>query len=315
MSNCTCGCEITANARKKTSKVIPVDKNQRIDPTRTTTLRKRMIADVNRRFKLLIKDINDAIITQDCFGLKQSTPLPLFNVTPRQFDFPRSPDKVKAFMRWLKDMERRRILVVEQRPGRIGQTAEEAWTDVYIRSAYQEGIRRAGQELKKAGIAVPIPSGALGVDPMTLAFNTPIHADRVGLLYTRTFSELEGITAAMDQQISGILAQGMAEGRNPYEIAKDITGRVEAIGMVRARTLARTEIIRAHHLAAMQEYKNAGLVGVKIQSEWLTAGFDVCPKCAPLEGKVFSIEEITPMIPRHPNCRCTAIPYIEGVTN
>lgn len=310
MQTCSCNSTHPPGLHVHASK----EKAIRIDPTRTATLRKKMIADVNRRFGAIKKEIYQAIVVQDVFGLKESNHTLKVNVEPKQFAFPRSADKVSAFMAWLKTMEELHILTVIRKPGRLGVAAEGAWTDVYIESAYKQGILRAGQELKKAGLDIPIPAGELGVDTVALSFNMPVHADAVGLLYSRTFSELKGITAAMDQQISSILAQGLLEGRNPLVIARQLNERVDKIGITRARTLARTEIVRAHHLSSIQEYENAGLTGVTIQSEWLTAGWNVCPICAPLNGKVFEIQVIKAMIPRHPNCRCAAIPYLPGIS-
>ena len=40
----------------------------------------------------------------------------------------------------------------------------------------------------------------------------------------------------------------------------------------------------------------------------------VCSQCLALQGKIFSLDEIEPMIPLHPNCRCIALPYIEDIT-
>jgi SPP1 gp7 family putative phage head morphogenesis protein len=151
----------------------------------------------------------------------------------------------------------------------------------------------------------------------------PFHADRVGLLYTRTFNGLKGITDAMDNQISQVLAQGLADGDNPRLLAKKLTstisgpfgdlGITDTLGRFipaerRAQTLARTEVIRAHHQATIQEYKNWAAERVKVKAEWVTAGYNVCPECAALEGQVFKLTEIENMIPVHPNCRCVAIP-------
>jgi len=51
------------------------------------------------------------------------------------------------------------------------------------------------------------------------------------------------------------------------------------------------------------------VVPVIMMAEWATAGDDrVCDECASLEGKIFTLEEIESMIPRHPQCRCIALP-------
>lgn len=277
------------------------EKAIRLDPTKTTTIRARFLAEMNRRFKLLKKQITEAIVDQDCFGLVTSQHSLSLNVEPRQFAFPRNQDKVKSFMAWLKKMEEAGILTVSTKPGRIGQAVEVAWTDMYIDSAYKQGIRNALADMKKGGVDIGIASGELNADPVQIQFNLPVHADRVGLMYTRSFSELKGITDVMDQQISSILSQGLLEGRYPLLIAKQLNDRV-GVSLSKARTLARTEVIRAHHLGSIQEYRNAGLLGVTIQSEWSTAGWNVCPKCAPMDGKVFSLDKIEGMIPYHPNC-------------
>jgi SPP1 gp7 family putative phage head morphogenesis protein len=153
--------------------------------------------------------------------------------------------------------------------------------------------------------------------------DTPMHIDRIGLVYSRVYSELKGITNDMDKQISTILAQGLIDGKNPRDLARllvrTITGPSGDLGITdslgryipaarRAEMLARTEIIRAHHAATVQEYKNWGLEGVQVKAEWQTAGWNVCPQCANLQGKIFSLTQIETMIPAHPNCRCCAVP-------
>ena len=119
---------------------------------------------------------------------------------------------------------------------------------------------------------------------------------------------IEGLTSG--------LARGIAEGKNPRRIAsellKSLNGQVEKIGKARARMIARTEVIRAHHVATIQEYKSFGVTGLEVMVEWSTAGFNVCPDCASMEGRIFKPEELEGMIPMHPNCRCVAIPANVG---
>lgn len=284
----------------------------RFDPTRTLTLRKAFVADMDRRFNALKKLIQQSIVDNDCFGLV--TPATTFSAlavaTQGQFRFERTAAKVEAFMRWLQEQEKAGVLELVQK-SRIGAPVEALWANIYIDTAYQRGIRRGRAELRKQGVDIPTFGDRQLRDPVIAAFNQPIHADRVGLIYSRVFSDLKGITSAMDTQISRVLAQGLAEGRGPRELARVINDRVDKIGITRARTLARTEVVRAHHAANVQEYRNAGLEGVTVMVEWSTAGYNVCPVCQPLQGKKFTLDEIEFMIPKHPNCRCVAIPIVE----
>ena len=187
---------------------------------------------------------------------------------------------------------------------------------------------RARYELIKAGrrdIPQLEESGGMG-----WLSGMPMHLDRLGLLFTRVFSELNGITSQMDTLISQILTQGMIDGEGMRLIAKKLIAAIDGTGLGslgitdklgrfipaerRALLLVRTEVIRAFHLAAIQEYRNWGLEGVYVMAEWKTAGDDrVCSRCAELENKIFTLDEIEPMIPLHPQCRCIALPYIEDV--
>ena len=91
------------------------------------------------------------------------------------------------------------------------------------------------------------------------------------------------------------------------------TGRVRMDAVLRSRIIARTEIIRAHHLATINTYREARIEGVKVKAEWSTAGDDrVCPDCADMEGRVFTLDEISTLIPLHPQCRCVALPILPG---
>lgn len=298
-----------------------LDARRRRDPTGTTSVRRAFEAEAARRFRRLKALVSQAVIQNDVFGLKQMQPvgtvamtrpesppaiIPLVRdaaPTPGAFAFNRSGDKVAMFMEWLNEQQDEGILEVT--PGAsVGASAEAAWADVYIEAAYQKGLRDAGAKLRAAGATVA-PSW------IETAFSRPIHADRVGLAYTRVFTELKGITQAMDQQISRELARGLSEGQNPMAIARRINDRIDRIGITRARTLARTEVIAAHADASLNAYEEAGAYGVEVEAELSTAEDDrVCEECAALDGRTFTLEEARGLIPVHPNCRCAMIPRV-----
>jgi len=278
---------------KPVSPIVQRSREARFDPTQTTGLRIQFLADVRRRFRRLNAVIWKEIIDKDGFGFK----------TQQRFDFPRSDQKVDAFMDWLREQQDREILSVT-RGRQLG--GRERWSDTYIESAYQAGLARSTNALDAAG---------LDPEPIDTAFFKPIHADRSALAFTRTFSELEGITEAMDQGISRALAQGLAEGRGPKKIAQDIQDRVDAIGKTRAERMARTETIRAHAEASLNTFADAGLDEVTAEVEFVTAGDDrVCPTCEALSGRIFSIDEARGVIPVHPNCRCAWVPVVRPPT-
>ena len=300
----------------------------RVDPTRTLTLRNVFARDMLKRFKELTSAIRVAIVDEDVFGLSGAdVPRPVLIQqvsTPGAgaFAFPRNPDKVAAFMRWLEIQIENAILTVGEFD-QIGIAIESAWTNKYILDSYKRGLLRGRSEMRKKGATIPEIDLAT---EFVVGFGTPLHLDRLGLLYTRAFSELKGITAQMEQIISRILTQGIADGDNPRLLARKLVaaidgtgagelGMTDAIGRYipaarRAEILARTEIIRAHHQAMVQEYMNFGVEGVTILAEWRTAGdHRVCSRCEDREGETYTLEVAMNMIPLHPQCRCLALPY------
>lgn len=314
--------------------------NKAIDPSQTTMLREAFVRAMRMRFNKLRKLIYEVIVDDDVFGMSD-------NVTgfsamerdnqqrenrskgiyinkkpgPGAFRFTRSGDKVAAFMKWLQEQVQDDILQVTQ-IAQVGSAVDAAWTNIYIQDSYKRGIMRARTQLK--GVAPPI--GLTGGVEASLM--NPFHIDRLGLLFTRVFNELKGITDAMDQQISRVLSQAMADGVGPRAIARRlnqvITGMGKDLSMTdslgrfipaqrRAETLARTEIIRAHAEAQLQEFENWGVAGVTAKAEFVTAGDGrVCEKCASLAGQIRTIKQAHGIIPVHPGCRCIWIPYIEN---
>jgi SPP1 gp7 family putative phage head morphogenesis protein len=315
-----CGCKATTlrilegdRSVEKRLAGLKANRVLRFDPTHTTTIRNKFANDMTRRFRAVARDIITSIVDHDCFGLKE--PKNIFQLRAnapaarRAFAFSKNSEKVKGFMGWLE--EQSNLQIIQGSP-----LGDSPWMNVYIDSAYKKGMRMADEELQKRGITpsaiTPELASTFRMDSL---FNLPVHADRVGLIYSRAFNELKGITNVMSQNISRVLAQGMAEGRGPMWMAQRLAGKdgvVKKIGINRAKTLARTEVIRAHHEATMTMYEEANVLGVEVMAEWTTAGFDVCPDCIDLEGQIFTVEEIHGLIPLHPNCRCMAIPANVG---
>ncbi len=336
-----CGCmdrPVVLTARRPRS---AIERMAAYDPTHTTTLRNQFVSGMNRRWRRVRGLIRAAIVDQDCFGLAASDlPAPPDRyvqtlshrgLPPRRaFAFERSADKVVSFNIWVNRMIEANIFEEASLPGRglshAPANAEDWWGNRYIQSAYQKGIANTRRDLLSAGYDLgPAP---LGQQALAAAFNQPFHVDRAGLLYTRTFEQLKGITSEMSLQLSNVLSQGIMDGRNPRDLARLLNKTISGIGGTleltdtlgrfipaerRAQMLARTEIIRAHHLANVQEMRSWGIEGVSVQAEFRTATDDrVCEECAALHGQRFTLDQIEGMIPVHPNCRCKAYPITKA---
>lgn len=274
----------------------------RKDPTRTTMLRRRMVADMVRRFKALSKEIYKFVVTDDEFGLEGPATL------RQTYRFNSNAKKITAYRKWLKKQVDALILTP------MGGISGKPWTAPYMQSAYQKGVIRAYTDLRKVNLAAQ-PSEFVGgrAEFIKQAFSGPIATESIELLYTRSFTELDGVTKAMDQQMSRILANGFTQGHGTKKIARDLMNNVTLLTNTRAKAIARTEIIRAHSEGQLDAFERLGVKKVGILAEWSTAGDDiVCDMCLPLEGVVMTIKEARGSLPRHPNCRCAWIPAQEG---
>jgi len=268
------------------------------DPTQSKTLRKRYAQRLRGQLATLSATVREWVQSRDLFNLRDGEALQPRDPTPpnpRDYQFTTDDRKVEAFLRWLRRQERRGVLEV------IGPD-----DNPFVRSAYAKGIRHADQQLNAQGVTVP-------EQDLQAIFNTPIHRDALQLLYTRNFQQLEGVTEALNQQISRELADGFAAGENPTDIARRITDRIDKIGKTRATVLARTEVINTHATATLNRYERLGVEEVGAQVEFQTAGDSrVCPICASLEGTVYTIEEARGRIPVHPQCRCAWLPVVNS---
>ncbi len=232
------------------------------------------------------------------------------------------PAKATVFTTWLRNLLGSALLeaIVSS-----GESEEETWLSAYIRESYQKGLGRAFDEVRFPALAKSLDFfEGTRAQFLQQSFGQPVSVNRLKLLADRALEDLKGITETMSTQIRRELVDGMIQGLSPRQVARNINNRVDKIGRTRARTLARTETIRAHAEGALDGMEQLGVEEVGVAVEWETStgtskpqltekGFpSPCPLCAPLDGAVFTIKEARGLIPRHPNCKCSPIPANVG---
>jgi len=308
--------------------------NDSKDPTSTITLRAAYVTQFRKRFFYIRSLIRQSIVVNDCFGLRsapnvfvaQDFDIPtswkngLSPIGRQAFRFNTNDEKMSRFMAWLNKVEEQALFQIVGGPiGDLGQPP--LWQNLYIQAAYRKGIAWARRNIvRDSEVLDSIGKTRRDIDASMDAVDekmtSPVSLDRVKTVYSRAYTDLKGITAAMDAEISRALADGLILGEHPSIIAKNINNRVTKIGLHRSILLARSEVIRAHHLASIQEYRDYGIEGVKVMAEWTTARDSrVCQSCRDLDfnrtGKLWELDEIEPLIPLHPQCRCAALPAIK----
>lgn len=269
------------------------------------------MAEMRRRFRLLEKAVVDLIVEEDAFGLDPRVH-GVFNSegllqNKRQYAFLGNPQKVRQFQQWLQQQIDAGLLQV------VGGVPGKPWTAEYVESAWRKGMMRSYTDVRKQDLS-KTPDWYRGTKEQWLrsAFLQPEMMSKVEMLAMRAFEGMKGVTASMSTQMSRILADGVSNGWGPMKVARQMKQSMESLSRNRALIIARTEIIHAHAEGQLDGYGMLGVEQVGAEVEWSTAGDAlVCERCAPMEGKVFSIQEARGQIPLHPNCRCCWKSYIE----
>lgn len=116
----------------------------------------------------------------------------------------------------------------------------------------------------------------------------------------RIWNNTNRLAAQVQSQIESLVAIG----KNPDEIKAELM-RTFNSSYSAADRLVRTEASYVYNTAAIEGYKEAGCQEVEFLAE-----ADCCDECKQYRGKKFGIDQV-PMIPIHPNCRCTYIPIVD----
>lgn len=264
----------------------------RLDPTRTGDLRKRFMADMFHRFERLKRAIRAEMRSS---GLITNA---------GGYEFLSDADKVRKFNVWLKQQVAAGVL---QTTG----PKDDPWTLSYVREAYRRGQSKAFDKVRRPELGTK-QAKYQGTKEEFLrhSFQAKVATEKVRLLATRSYEELNAISAQMGNAISRELVFGLLAGNGADEIAEALVEQVDGMERGRARTLARTEIVYAHAEGSLDAFQNLGVEEVGAEVEFSTADDNiVCPKCDALNGEVYTIQQARGRIPVHPNCRCSWLPH------
>ena len=139
---------------------------------------------------------------------------------------------------------------------------------------------------------------------------------------------ISGVNETTVNRIGGVLAEGLAAGISPRDVATGVAGelidsrtdwastledRLKQIDddVKRAEVIARTEMGRAVFDEKADRYDEMGVE----QIQWITVS--PCDECAEIDQEIVGIGDAfsngwTSVDDSHPNCNCTIAPVIEG---
>lgn len=101
------------------------------------------------------------------------------------------------------------------------------------------------------------------------------------------------------------LTAGIVKGDGIYKVADRLDKRLD-VGKSQTQRLARTEYMHALNAGQLETYQENGYDKL----EWVASEDGKgCDTCHLRNGKQYKIDDV-PILPAHPNCRCTMIPVI-----
>lgn len=141
-----------------------------------------------------------------------------------------------------------------------------------------------------------------------------VTAPAVDIVTARAASRITAVTRPVPdlvhRAIERVLTRGIAAGDNPRTVAAALLARIQGVytlGLDRALTIARTEILDAYRAAsAMVHTANRDVLDGWV---WLAdLGRRCCPACWAMHGTTHPIDEPGPN--DHPNGRCARVPKV-----
>ncbi|RMH01055.1 MAG: hypothetical protein D6706_02550 [Chloroflexi bacterium] len=269
------GRRLTANARAQR------------DPTRSTLLRKQYVSEIRKRYTRVGTAVRDLVVNQDALGLAGGRRAGLFAESPLGGD----GDTLTAFDTWLM--------------GIMAAEFDGDWQERYVRAAYMRGLALANGYAVAAGVpAFDSPDYLLTLPPYNSRYLLHLSQQRANLK--------QNTENARNKMVVALGAILLMPQIGSMEANRWLQNELKKYGRIRGEALARTGVVSVLNDAILDRLEAVGFKNVTPAVEFTTVGDErVCPTCAALDGRVYSIKEARGVIPVHISCRCSWLPFIK----
>lgn len=178
--------------------------------------------------------------------------------------------------------------------------------ELFVSTAYQRGTAQEYANLSAQSEAYRSENESIS----QIVRREP-YRRRVAMVAARTFEEMKGLSARVQADMARVLADGIARGLNPRDVAKAL--RIQAkLEQGRANRIARTEIPTALRRARWDEVEDAEeRYGLKTLQMHMSA---LSPTTRPLHAKrhamLFTLEEVREWFATGANsinCKCSTV--------
>ena len=201
------------------------------DPTGTTQLRLRFRADAQRRLSALRSATHSMLVERDALNHRATAGIDIFKL-------PHDPGHyVDEFMRWFEAAAYNQLVVSN-------------WWIPQLERAFNSGIVAGAQLLQREQFM-----------PLALP----------ALYGTQVERELNGLVAALVQQVSRALAQGALRKIKVPVLYRQLLSTIRKVGVVRLNALANTQVVQLHNLGRLAIFHQMGVEQVGTVAERLPA--------------------------------------------
>ncbi len=195
------------------------------------------------------------------------------------------------------------------------------WLNANLTQAYEDGTSDVLQSSKNIAtvesVGPELSREMRSIQLEQILFSRGFQS-RVGLVQSRVFEMMKGLTDSTRTDLSSTLARGMIDGIGIRELSQNITDRVK-VSFGRAQRIARTEILNAYRVAGGVETDelNEDVYGDSewgMQSLWFSALAATTRKNHAIRhGRFFTTDEVREFYSINSNainCLCSQSPVL-----
>lgn len=242
------------------------------DRTGTAGILRRAVADINRRFAGLTRDVQ-AIFARVPVYAKNDTlgPQVVYGMTPQDMEAT-SQALQEAVERWITK-------------GRDASTA--FWWD-----AYDEETARMGTAQTVANLGRLSDVYAAARTLQTVLFSEP-YRNRLAMAQLKSYDHWTGLGTELRAELSQIIGRAVVDGKNPRAVRTEIAERLD-VSRARAALYAQTDITDTLRQARAAEADAAeALLGLKIALLWTSAFLPTTrPWHGSRHGQVYTTKQV-----------------------
>ncbi len=187
------------------------------------------------------------------------------------------------------------------------------------KAAFRSGIYRGIEEFAVAQMPFYRDLNPDGINKLTTSVFTLIDTDALDFMTNYNLVLVGDVSRELESGIKRTILSGITTGKGVRDIVRDMGAVIEdkesfrnagskvfTKAQYRMEMIARTEVLRAHNQGRIKFHRQVGVQRL----EWMTMEDErTCPVCGELDGKQFDIDRF-PSQPRHPFCRCCALPIV-----